>query len=118
MWRLTLVGDMASDRRGLRRARTVITEHGLETHVVFRGCLDGERLKAIYSRSHVFAMPFAHESFGIAALDLPAAVIGLDFLDAPAKAARGLHGRLARLPGGTRRMAVIVRQRHRCRQRR
>ena len=69
MWRLTLVGDMAADRSGLRRADRVITEHGLEKQVVFRGRLDGARLKAVYSRSHVFAMPFAHESFGIAALE-------------------------------------------------
>ena len=69
MWRLTLVGDMASDRSGLRRARAVITEHGLEKQVVFLGRLDGAGLRAVYLHSHVFAMPFAHESFGIAALE-------------------------------------------------
>ena len=69
MWRLTLVGDMAADRRCVRRARAIIARHGLEKQVVFRGCLDGDELKAVYSRSHVFAMPFAHEGFGIAALE-------------------------------------------------
>lgn len=69
MWRLTLVGDRAADRRGVRRARVLIAGHGLEQQVVFRGRLDGDELKAVYSRSHVFAMPFAHEGFGIAALE-------------------------------------------------
>jgi glycosyltransferase involved in cell wall biosynthesis len=69
MWRLTLVGDMVADRRCVRRAREAIARHGLEKQVVFRGRLDGEDLKAVYSRSHVFAMPFAHEGFGIAALE-------------------------------------------------
>jgi len=69
MWRLTLVGDMVADRRCVRRARETIARHGLEKQVVFRGRLDGEDLKAVYSRSHVFAMPFAHEGFGIAALE-------------------------------------------------
>jgi glycosyltransferase involved in cell wall biosynthesis len=69
MWRLTLVGDMAADRRCVRRARAIIAHHGLGKQVVFRGCLDGDDLKAVYSRSHVFAMPFAHEGFGIAALE-------------------------------------------------
>jgi glycosyltransferase involved in cell wall biosynthesis len=69
MWRLTLVGDMAADRRCVRRARAIIARHGLGKQVVFRGCLDGDDLKAVYSRSHAFAMPFAHEGFGIAALE-------------------------------------------------
>jgi glycosyltransferase involved in cell wall biosynthesis len=68
-WRLTLVGDMAADRRCVRRARAIIARYGLGKQVVFRGCLDGDELKAVYSRSHVFAMPFAHEGFGIAALE-------------------------------------------------
>ena len=37
--------------------------------MIFRGRLDGEDLKAVYSRSHVLAMPFAQEGFGIAALE-------------------------------------------------
>ena len=69
MWRLTLVGDMAADRRYVRRARAIIARHGLGKQVVFRGRLDGDELKAVYVRSHVFAMPFAHEGFGIAALE-------------------------------------------------
>ncbi len=69
MWRLTLVGDMDADRRCGRQARAVIAGHGLERQVIFRGRLDGEDLKAVYSRRHVFAMPFAQEGFGIAALE-------------------------------------------------
>ena len=69
MWRLTLVGDMTADRPCVRRARAIIARHGFQKQVVFRGCLDGDELKAVYVRSHVFAMPFAHESFGIAALE-------------------------------------------------
>jgi len=69
MWRLTLVGDMAADRRCVRVAHAIIAGHGLEKQVVFRGRLDGDELAAVYSRSHVFAMPFAHEGFGIAALE-------------------------------------------------
>jgi len=69
MWRLTLAGDTAADRRCVRRAHAIIARHGLEKQVVFRGRLDGDELKAVYSRSHAFAMPFAHEGFGIAALE-------------------------------------------------
>jgi len=69
IWRLTLVGDMLADRRGRCDARAIIAAHGLEGQVTFRGRLDGDELKAVCSRSHVFAMPFAHEGFGIAALE-------------------------------------------------
>jgi glycosyltransferase involved in cell wall biosynthesis len=69
MWRLTLVGDMDADRRYVRQVRAVIAAHGLEKQVVFRGRLDGDDLKAVYCRSHVFAMPFAQEGFGIAPLE-------------------------------------------------
>jgi glycosyltransferase involved in cell wall biosynthesis len=69
MWRLTLVGDMDADRRCRWQTRQIIAGHGLEKQVIFRGRLDGEDLKAVYSRSHVFAMPFAQEGFGIAALE-------------------------------------------------
>ena len=44
------------------------TAHGLGDRVRFRGVLTGEALRSAYRESDVFAMPFADEGFGIAAL--------------------------------------------------
>ncbi len=69
VWRLTVVGGLAFDRRCVRRVQGLTATLGLEQQVDFKGTLDGEALRDAYSRSHVMVMPFAHEGFGMAALE-------------------------------------------------
>ena len=69
MWRLTVVGSPASDLQHARRIRGLISRRGLESQVQIHGVVDGEDLAALYASAQVFAMPFAHEGFGIAALE-------------------------------------------------
>lgn len=68
-WRLTVVGGLAFDRRCVTVARGVIASHGLTRQVEFLGPLAGEALREAFARSHLLAMPFAHEGFGMAALE-------------------------------------------------
>ncbi|MCU0559810.1 MAG: glycosyltransferase family 4 protein [Desulfobacterales bacterium] len=68
-WRLTVVGDTQMDRAYARRARRLVSRLGLSAAVAFSGRLEGGDLRAAFLRSHALAMPFAHEGFGIAALE-------------------------------------------------
>jgi glycosyltransferase involved in cell wall biosynthesis len=80
MWRLTIVGSLSTDSGYARRIRNLISSLGLSSQAHLEGAVDGERLRALYMDAHVFVMPFAHESFGIAALEAMAfglPVIGL-----------------------------------------
>jgi glycosyltransferase involved in cell wall biosynthesis len=69
MWRLTVVGSLTADRKHARRILDWTARRGLESKVRFLGVVDGENLRAVYTASQVFVMPFAHEGFGIAALE-------------------------------------------------
>jgi glycosyltransferase involved in cell wall biosynthesis len=69
MWRLTVVGRLTSNRRYARRILNRVVRLRLESQVRFLGVVDGESLRALYTASQVFVMPFAHEGFGIAALE-------------------------------------------------
>jgi glycosyltransferase involved in cell wall biosynthesis len=69
MWRLTVAGSLETDARHVRRIRTSIFSRGLGAHVRLLGAVDGERLRALYTAAQVLVMPFAHEGFGIAALE-------------------------------------------------
>ena len=69
VWRLTVAGSLTADVRYVRQIRALISRRGLEGRVRLLGAVDGERLAALYAAAQVFAMPFAHEGFGIAALE-------------------------------------------------
>jgi len=79
VWRLTVAGSLTADRRHVRRIRDWISTQGLATRVRLLGAVDAVRLRDLYTTAQVFVMPFAHEGFGIAALEAMAfglAVIG------------------------------------------
>ncbi len=91
-WRLRVVGctDFTGDH--MRQVDRILADGGLSRNVEFTGPLDGESLAAAYRGSHLLAMPFAHESFGIAVLE--AMGFGLPVLASTRGAARSLvrHG--------------------------
>jgi glycosyltransferase involved in cell wall biosynthesis len=68
-WRLTVVGSLTTDSGHTRRIRDQISSRGLGSQVDLAGPVDGETLRARYLAAHLFVMPFAHEGFGIAALE-------------------------------------------------
>jgi glycosyltransferase involved in cell wall biosynthesis len=69
MWRLTVAGSLTADSKHVQRIRDLISRWGLEAQVRLLGAVDGGELRAGYTAAHVFVMPFAHEGFGIAALE-------------------------------------------------
>ncbi|MGE5255926.1 MAG: glycosyltransferase family 4 protein [Hyphomicrobiales bacterium] len=69
MWRLTVAGSLAANRRHARRILGEVARLGLASQVRFLGVVDGENLRRVYTAGQVFMMPFAHEGFGIAALE-------------------------------------------------
>jgi glycosyltransferase involved in cell wall biosynthesis len=68
-WRLTVAGSLAANRRHARRILGEVARRGLTSQIRFLGVVDGENLRKVYTAGHVFVMPFAHEGFGIAALE-------------------------------------------------
>jgi glycosyltransferase involved in cell wall biosynthesis len=69
IWRLTVAGSLTADRAYSRRIRSALATLNLTQPVRCLGLLEGTALCELFVRSHVFAMPFAHEGFGIAALE-------------------------------------------------
>jgi glycosyltransferase involved in cell wall biosynthesis len=69
MWRLTVAGSLTADAGHVRRIQEWIAARGLASRVRLLGVVDGPDLAALYTAAQVFAMPFAHEGFGIAALE-------------------------------------------------
>lgn len=69
MWRVTVVGSLTADPGHVRRIRGLISSRRLESQVRLLGAVDGGGLRDAYAAAQVFAMPFAHEGFGIAALE-------------------------------------------------
>jgi glycosyltransferase involved in cell wall biosynthesis len=65
-WRLTAVGDLTVDPAYADRLRGLARTLGVADRVTFAGRADDETLRAVLSRSHVFALPSAYEGFGIA----------------------------------------------------
>jgi glycosyltransferase involved in cell wall biosynthesis len=63
-----------------------VAHRGLDSQVRFRGVVDGEDLRRAYTAGHVFVMPFAHEGFGIAALE--AMAFGLPVIGSSAAGVR------------------------------
>ncbi|MFO7709620.1 MAG: glycosyltransferase family 4 protein [Desulfobacterales bacterium] len=68
-WRLTVVGDTEMDRAYARRVRRLASRLGHSSTVSFLGRLKGDDLREVFLRCHALVMPFAHEAFGIAALE-------------------------------------------------
>jgi glycosyltransferase involved in cell wall biosynthesis len=68
-WRLTVAGSLTADSRHARRIRDRVSAGGMAPQVRLLGAVDGESLRALYTEAQVFIMPFAHEGFGIAALE-------------------------------------------------
>lgn len=69
MWRLTVAGSLAADRRHTRGIRNLISGRGMQAQVQLLDVVGGGRLRALLRSAQLFVMPFAHESFGIAALE-------------------------------------------------
>jgi glycosyltransferase involved in cell wall biosynthesis len=69
MWRLTVAGSLAADRGHARRILGWSARRGLDSQVRFTGLMDAENLRMLYTAGQVLVMPFAHEGFGIAALE-------------------------------------------------
>lgn len=68
-WRLTVAGSLTTHCSYTRRIRDLISRRGLDLQVQLTGAVDEERLRSLYMSSQLFVMPFAHEGFGIAALE-------------------------------------------------
>lgn len=69
MWRLAVAGSLTTDRKHTRAIRDFISIRGMGAQVQLLDTVTGGRLRALFTSAQVFAMPFAHESFGIAALE-------------------------------------------------
>jgi glycosyltransferase involved in cell wall biosynthesis len=69
VWHLAVAGSLTMDRKHARRIQELIARFGLGSQVSLMGAVNGEPLRALYLGAHLFAMPFAHEGFGIAALE-------------------------------------------------
>lgn len=68
-WRLTVIGSLSMHNAYVRTVQQQIQQYALNEHVHFTGPLDGEDVIRSLLRSHLFAMPFSHEGFGIAYLE-------------------------------------------------
>jgi glycosyltransferase involved in cell wall biosynthesis len=68
-WHLTVVGSLEMNRRYLRKVRNLIAAQNMEQQVALAGPRDGPELASFLARSHVFIMPYSHESFGMAHLE-------------------------------------------------
>jgi glycosyltransferase involved in cell wall biosynthesis len=86
MWRLTVAGSPPAGRRLPRAIGKAAA--GAVPQIRFLGALDGAPLREVYAQSHVFTMPYAHEAFGIAALE--AMAFSLPVIGSTAGALRAL----------------------------
>jgi glycosyltransferase involved in cell wall biosynthesis len=68
-WRLTAAGSLTADRTYTRAIQDLITHRRMLAQVRLLNTVDGEHLRAAFTAAQVFVMPFAHEGFGIAALE-------------------------------------------------
>ena len=65
-WQLVVVGSMGMHPAYVKRVRLLIKERRVSDNVLFRGSLQGQDLRSVLQHSHVLAMPFSHEGYGIA----------------------------------------------------
>ena len=69
MWRLAVAGSLTADRKHTRTIRDFISDRRMGAQVRLLDAVDADHLRALLTSAQVFVMPFAHESFGIAALE-------------------------------------------------
>jgi glycosyltransferase involved in cell wall biosynthesis len=68
-WHLTVVGSLEMDRRHFREVEELIAAKKLKHQVALVGPRNGPELASLLARSHVFIMPYSHESYGMAYLE-------------------------------------------------
>jgi len=68
-WQLTVVGSLEMDRRHVRRTAKLIAARNIRAQVSLAGPRNGPELASLLARSHVFVMPYSHESYGMAHLE-------------------------------------------------
>ena len=68
-WHLTVVGSLEMDRRHVRKTAKLIAAQNIEAQVSLAGPRNGPELASLLTRSHVFVMPYSHESYGMAHLE-------------------------------------------------
>jgi glycosyltransferase involved in cell wall biosynthesis len=68
-WRLTVAGSLSMDSRHVRDVRASIRRLGLSGKVRLAGTVAGRALAGLLRRSHLMAMPFSHEGFGMAIVE-------------------------------------------------
>ncbi len=69
MWRLTVAGSLTADRKHTGGVRDLMSSRRIRAQVQLLDAVEGENLRALFTAAQVFVMPFAHEGFGIAALE-------------------------------------------------
>ena len=69
IWRLTVVGSLAMNRRYIHQVEKSINAFGLKQQVALVGPKDGRELASLLAHSHVYVMPYSHEGFGMAYLE-------------------------------------------------
>jgi len=68
-WQLTVVGSLEMDRRYLHKLEKLIVAKSMRQQVALVRPVDGPELASLLAQSHVFVMPYSHESFGMAHLE-------------------------------------------------
>lgn len=68
-WHLTVAGSLEMNRRYSRKVQKSIVSRNLKHQVTLAGPVNGPELASHLARSHVFIMPYSHESFGMAHLE-------------------------------------------------
>jgi glycosyltransferase involved in cell wall biosynthesis len=68
-WHLTVAGSLEMDRGYSKKVEKAIAARNINNQVALAGPVDGSNLASMLGRSHVFIMPYSHESFGMAYLE-------------------------------------------------
>ena len=68
-WHLTVAGSLEMDRGYSNKVQKTIAARNIKNQVALEGAVDGPDLASLLDRSHVFIMPYSHESFGMAHLE-------------------------------------------------
>ena len=68
-WHLTVAGSLEMDCRYARKVQKAVSTQNIKNQVSLAGPVDGPDLTSLLNRSHVFVMPYSHESFGMAHLE-------------------------------------------------
>ena len=68
-WHLTVAGSLEMNRSYSRKVQESIPTQNMKHQVMLAGSVDGPDLASLLALSHVFIMPYSHESFGMAHLE-------------------------------------------------